>query len=60
MDIQIVFLILFAYGTSCIQGMAKELIEIDPFHDADNGKEQASHRNLGNGVRGCWWDCLVF
>jgi hypothetical protein len=39
MDIQIVFLILFAIGNSCIQRMAKELIEIDPFHDAANGKE---------------------
>jgi hypothetical protein len=40
--------------------MAKGLIEIDPFEDAANGKEEAGHRNLRNGLCGCWWNSLVF
>lgn len=40
--------------------MAKGLIEIDPFHRPINGKEEAGHRNLGNNLCGCWWNCLVF
>ena len=40
--------------------MAKGLIEIDPCEDAANGKEEARHRNLRDGLCGCWWNCLVF
>lgn len=40
--------------------VAKGLFEIDLFQDAVNGKEEASHRNFGNGLCSCWRDCLVF
>ena len=40
--------------------ISKGLFEILPFENAINGKEEAGHRNFGDGLCSCWWDCLVF